>query len=110
MRELRNSREELLRARDAACEGARLKSELGGTIDFESQLGKRSRFWFGLSLGWIDNNGLESNEPRDALVYVKKVVSEIVIRRTLEKLGYRFIHSQKQGNVSLQAQKALRYC
>lgn len=76
---------------------------MDGTIEFESQLGKGSRFWFDLSLGWVDNNGLESKEPRCALVYVKEGVSVIGITRTLKKLGYQ-VHTLAEAR-QLQAQK-----
>ncbi|MEK9142575.1 MAG: response regulator [Nitrospirota bacterium] len=61
---------------------------LGGTIACESTPGKGSRFWFDLSLAHASDCVPEAVGPREALVYVKEVVSQAVIRRTLEKLGY----------------------
>jgi signal transduction histidine kinase len=62
---------------------------MGGTIDFESEPGKGSRFWFELSLALAGDHVSEPVEPGCALVYVKEAVSHAVITRTLEKLGYR---------------------
>jgi signal transduction histidine kinase len=63
---------------------------MGGTIDFESEPDKGSRFWFDLSLARADDHVLEPvKNPGCALVYVKEGVSHAVIMRTLEKLGYR---------------------
>lgn len=62
---------------------------MGGTMEFESTPGKGSRFWFDLSLARACDRMPEALGPREALVYVKEVVSQTVIRRTLEKLGYR---------------------
>ncbi|OQW33139.1 MAG: hypothetical protein A4E19_07310 [Nitrospira sp. SG-bin1] len=61
---------------------------MGGTIDFESEPGKGSRFWFDLSLARADDVQ-EPVEPDCALVYVQEAVSQAVIARTLEKLGYK---------------------
>ncbi|MBH0201743.1 MAG: hypothetical protein HP496_05445, partial [Nitrospira sp.] len=60
----------------------------GGTIAYESTPGKGSRFWFDLSLGRASDRVPEAVGPREAVVYVKEIVSQTVIRRTLEKLGY----------------------
>lgn len=62
---------------------------MGGTIDFESRPGQGSRFWFDLSLARTGDPAPELDEPRYALVYVKEAVSQAVIAKTLEKLGYR---------------------
>jgi signal transduction histidine kinase len=61
---------------------------MGGTIEFKSQPGKGSRFWFELSLAWAGDQRQEPGEPGQALVYVKEAVSQAVVARTLEKLGY----------------------
>ena len=61
---------------------------MDGTIDCESKPGKGSRFWFDLPLARANDRMPEAVEPREALVYVKEVVSQAVISRTLEKLGY----------------------
>ena len=61
---------------------------MGGAIDFESEPGKGSRFWFELSLARTADHGPKAVESGDALVYVKEAVSHAVITRTLEKLGY----------------------
>ncbi len=62
---------------------------MGGTLEFESEPGKGSRFWFDLSLGRAGDGRPQATEPCRALVYVKEAVSQAVIVRTLEKLGYR---------------------
>jgi signal transduction histidine kinase len=62
---------------------------MGGTIDFESRPGKGSRFWFDLPLTEMDDPVPEPVECGWALVSVKEIVSQAVIARTLEKLGYR---------------------
>jgi hypothetical protein len=62
---------------------------MGGTIDLESQPGKGSRFWFDLPLTRAGDRVPEPVEPGCALVYVKEIVSQAVIVKTLEKLGYR---------------------
>ena len=62
---------------------------MGGTIEFESEIGKGSRFWFDLPLTRIGDEGTAPDVPLSALVYVKEAVGLAVIRRTLEKLGYR---------------------
>ena len=61
---------------------------MGGTMEFESAPGKGSRFWFDLSLARASDRMSEAIGPREALVYVKEVVSQAMITRTLEKLGY----------------------
>ena len=61
---------------------------MGGTMEFESTPGKGSRFWFDLSLARAGDRMSEAVGGREALVYVKEVVSQTVLRRTLEKLGY----------------------
>jgi signal transduction histidine kinase len=61
---------------------------MGGTMEFESTPGKGSQFWFDLSLARSSDGMPEVVGSRAALVYVKEVVSQAVIVRTLEKLGY----------------------
>jgi hypothetical protein len=76
---------------------------MGGTIDFESQQGRGSRFWFDLSLARVGDRVPEPVEPGYALVYVKEVVSQAVIARTLEKLGYKVptVSVEELGNIGL---------
>jgi len=76
---------------------------MGGTIDFESQQGRGSRFWFDLALARVGDRVLEPVEPRYALLYVKEVVSQAVIARTLEKLGYKVatVSVEELGNIGL---------
>lgn len=62
---------------------------MGGTIEFESEFGKGSRFWFELALAQTGDGGPAPAEPRSALVYVQEAVSQAVIGKTLERLGYR---------------------
>ncbi|MGZ9151489.1 MAG: ATP-binding protein, partial [Nitrospira sp.] len=61
---------------------------MGGTMEFERMPGKGSRFWFDLPLAGASASMPEAVRPREALVYVKEVISQAVIRRTFEKLGY----------------------
>jgi signal transduction histidine kinase len=74
---------------------------MGGTIDFESQQGRGSRFWFDLSLARVGDRVPEPVEPGYALVYVKEVVSQAVIARTLEKLGHKVatVSVEALGNI-----------
>jgi len=65
---------------------------MGGTIEFESQLGRGSRFWFDLPFSQASPNSPPVVEQRHALMYVKEAVSQAILRRTLEKLGYK-VHS-----------------
>lgn len=62
---------------------------MGGMIDFTTQPGKGSCFWFELPLAWKGDPLSGSTEPNCALVYVKEAVSHAVLARTLERLGYR---------------------
>jgi signal transduction histidine kinase len=62
---------------------------MGGTISFESTLGKGSRFWFDLSLTRSSEGKPPTAEPSSVLVWVKDIVSQTVLVRTLEKLGCR---------------------
>lgn len=61
---------------------------MGGTMEFESELGKGSTFWFDLSLAQVGGSGATTNSLC-ALVLVKEAVSQAVLQRTLERLGYR---------------------
>ena len=61
---------------------------MGGTMEFESELGKGSTFWFDLSLAQAGDGGVPSDTPC-ALVYVKEAVSQAVLLRTLERLKFR---------------------
>ncbi len=60
---------------------------MGGTMEFKSEIGKGSTFWFDLSLDHVAEGGSPA-ESLCALVYVKETVSHAVILRTLERLGY----------------------
>jgi signal transduction histidine kinase len=72
---------------------------MGGAIGFESEPGKGSRFWFELSVGQADDREPKQEEPRCALVHVKEVVSEAVIGRTLENLGYQVYRIAEAGQL-----------
>ncbi len=61
---------------------------MGGSMEFESELGKGSKFWFDLSFAQVGNGGASLNALY-ALVYVKEAVSQTVLLKTLERLGYR---------------------
>jgi len=61
---------------------------MGGTLDFESQLGRGSTFWFDLSLVQVEDRYASVNSCC-ALVYVKEAVSQTVLVKTLERIGYR---------------------
>lgn len=61
---------------------------MGGTMEFESELGKGSKFWFDLSFAQVGNGGASLN-TLCALVYVKEAFSQTVLLKTLERLGYR---------------------
>lgn len=61
---------------------------MGGTIEFESELGRGSRFWLDLPFVLVRSNSPSVVEQRHALMYVKEAVSQAILRRTLEKLGY----------------------
>ncbi len=61
---------------------------MGGTMEFESELGKGSKFWFDLSFVQGSSDGA-SLKAHCALVYVKEAVSQTVLLKTLERLGYR---------------------
>ena len=64
---------------------------MGGTIEFESQLGRGSRFWFDLPCTPASLSSPQVMKPRNALLYVKEAVSQAIIRRTLEKLDYQVV-------------------
>ncbi|MGZ9140321.1 MAG: ATP-binding protein, partial [Nitrospira sp.] len=48
---------------------------MGGTMEFERMPGKGSRFWFDLPLAGASASMPEAVRPREALVYVKEVIS-----------------------------------
>ncbi len=62
---------------------------MGGTIDFNTQPGKGSCFWFEVPLAREGDRVSNSAEPNCALIYVREAVSHAVLARTLEKLGFR---------------------
>jgi hypothetical protein len=65
---------------------------MGGRIDFKSEPGAGSRFWFDLSLARAGDHVSEpAKKPGCALVYVQEAFSQAVITRTLEKLGYQVL-------------------
>ncbi|MDH4082150.1 MAG: response regulator [Nitrospira sp.] len=64
---------------------------MGGAMEFESELGKGSTFWFDLSLDHVAEGGSPA-KSLCALVYVKEAVSHAVLLRILERLGYQ-VHS-----------------
>ncbi|MDK2742774.1 MAG: response regulator [Nitrospira sp.] len=76
---------------------------MGGTLEFESEPGKGSQFWFDLSLARASDSRKPAFEPGNALVMMKDVVSQTVLVRTLEKLGCRV-----QTVISVEELRSLR--
>ncbi len=68
---------------------------MGGAMEFESEIGKGSTFWFDLSLDHVADGGSPANSLC-ALMYVKEAVSHAVLLRTLERLGYQ-VHSIEEA-------------
>lgn len=64
---------------------------MGGAMEFKSEIGKGSTFWFDLSLDHVVDGGSPA-KSLCALVCVKEAVSRAVLLRTLERLGYQ-VHS-----------------
>jgi len=64
---------------------------MGGSMEFKSEIGKGSTFWFDLLLDHVADGDAPANSLC-ALVYVKEAVSHAVLLRTLERLGYH-VHS-----------------
>ncbi len=64
---------------------------MGGRIEFESEHGRGSRFWFDLPCTLASPSPLPVVRQRNALLYVKEAVSLAIVSRTLEKLGYHVV-------------------
>ena len=61
---------------------------MGGRIECESELGRGSRFWFDLPCISASPSPPPVVRQRNALIYVREAVSQAIVSRTLEKLGY----------------------
>jgi signal transduction histidine kinase len=62
---------------------------MGGTMEYESALGKGSRFWFDLPLVTAQEGAPSPDQLPRVLVLEADEVSQVVIVRTLEQLGCR---------------------
>ena len=83
---------------------------MGGTIDFDSKLGKGSRFWFELPMTRTGDVASNGEALQHALVCVKEIVSQAILARTLTRLGYhvRMIQSVSEvDSLSISARSVL---
>lgn len=73
---------------------------MGGRIDFESEPGKGSRFWFELPPAQEGVERAPSDGPSRVLVLDADIVSQAFVARTLKKLGCRVETARKVEELS----------